>query len=195
MRRVQRLACAALALTLAGCGGVTVQSDYDPRADFASLKTYQWTEKVPAEQKDPRVYNAIIENRVKTAVNNALGAKGYQEVTSGTPDFYLTWHGTIDQKQSLQTVGNNYGWGTGWYGAGWGGWGGGMGMTTTTTYVDQWEEGTVVVGVFDPTTDELIWWGSAQAELDEKKSPQKAQEDADKAAVKLLETFPPGASK
>ncbi len=193
MRGTSVLMGGVLALTLAGCGGVTVQSDYDPRADFASLKTYQWTEKVPAEQKDPRVYNAIIENRVKTAVNNALGAKGYQEVTSGTPDFYLTWHGTIDQKQSLQTVGNNYGWGTGWYGAGWGGWG--MGMTTTTTYVNEWEEGTVVVGFFDPKTNEMIWWGSAQAELDEKKSPQKAQEDADKAAVKLLETFPPGASK
>jgi len=193
MRGTSVLMGGVLAFTLAACGGVTVQSDYDPRVDFASLKTYQWTEKVPAEQKDPRIYNAIIENRVKTAVNNALAAKGYQQITSGTPDFGIAWHGTIDQKQSLQTVGNNYGWGTGWYGAGWGGYG--MGMTTSTTYVDTWEEGTVVVGIFDPKTNEMIWWGSAQAELNEKKSPEKAQEDANKAAVKLLGTFPPGASK
>ncbi len=193
MRGTSVLMGGVLALTLAGCGGVTVQSDYDPRVDFASLKSYQWTEKLSTEKKDPRVYNAIIENRVKTAVNNALGAKGFQEITSGTPDFQVAWHGTIDQKQSLQTVGNNYGWGTGWYGAGWGGYG--MGMTTSTTYVDTWEEGTVVVGIFDPKTNEMIWWGSAQAELNEKKSPEKGQEDANKAAVKLLETFPPGASK
>jgi len=39
----------------------------------------------------------------------------------------------------------------------------------------------------------LIWWGSAQAELDEgNRPPEKAQADADKAAVKLFETFPPG---
>ncbi len=190
-RGARALAFGTLALGLVGCGGFTYRSDYDPSTDFSALKTYRWVEKVPPEAKDPKVYNSIVEGRVKTAVNRALQAKGYQEVTSN-PDFDIAWHATVEQKQSLQTVGNNYGWGYGWYGPGWGG----MGMTTTTTYVEEWDEGTFFVGIFDPSTNNLIWWGSAQGELDESdRPPDKAQADADKAAVKLFETFPPGSKQ
>ena len=189
MRGVKAITIGALALGLAGCSGTTYQSDYDPSANLAALKTYRWVEKTPPEAKNPKVYNSIIEGRVKTAVNRALQAKGFQEVTSD-PDFDIAWHASVEQKQSLRTVGNNYGWGSGWYGPGWGG---GMGMTTSTTYVNEWDEGTFVVGIFDPATDALIWWGSAQGELDEgNRPPEKAQADADKAAVKLFEDFPPG---
>ena len=188
MRVAKTLAFGAFALGLAGCGGDKYLSDYDPSVDFEPLRTYQWVEKVPPDAKDPKIYNAIIEGRVKTAVNRALGAKGYQEVDSN-PDFQIAWHASIEQKQSLQTVGNNYGWGYGWYGPGWGG----MGMTTSTTYVNEWEEGTFVVGLFKPDSGDMIWWGSIQGELDEGTKPaDKAQADADKAAVKLFEKFPPG---
>jgi len=188
MRGMKAIAFGTVALSLVGCSGTTYQSDYDPGANFAALKTYRWVEKVPAEARDPKVYNSIIEGRVKTAVNRALQAKGFQEVTSD-PDFDIAWHASVEQKQSLQTVGNNYGWGYGWYGPGWGG----MGMTTSTTYVNEWDEGTFVVGIFDPQTNDMIWWGSAQGELHEgNRSPEKAQADADKAAVKLFGTFPPG---
>ncbi len=190
MRGVKAFAFGAVALSLAGCGGTTYQSDYDPAADFASLRTYQWVEKVPAEARNPKVYNAIIEGRVKTAVNRALQGKGFQEVNSN-PDFHIAWHASVEQKQSMQTVGTNYGWGYGWYGPGYGG----MGTTTSTTYVNEWDEGTFVVGIFNPATDDMIWWGSAQGELDEgNRPPEKAQEDADKAAIKLFETFPAAGS-
>jgi len=185
---MKAIAFGAVALSLVGCSGTTYKSDYDPSANFAALRTYRWVEKVPAEAKNPKVYNSIIEGRVKTAVNRALQAKGFQEVTSD-PDFDIAWHASVEQKQSLQTVGNNYGWGYGWYGPGWGG----MGTTSSTTYVNEWDEGTFVVGMFDPQTNDMFWWGSAQGELDEgNRSPEKAQADADKAAAKLFEKFPPG---
>jgi hypothetical protein len=187
MRKARTLTLAAVTFGLVGCGGISYRTDYNPNANFSGLRTYRWVEKVPAENKDPQIYNAIVEGRVKTAVDRALQAKGYREVTSN-PDFDVAWHASIEQKQSLRTVGTDYGWGYGWYGPGWGG----MGMTSSTTYVDEWDEGTVVVGVFDPQTNDMIWWGSAQAELDQKRSPEEAQERADKAAVKLFEDFPPG---
>lgn len=187
MRGMKAFAFGAFALSLLGCSGDTYRTDFDPGANFSAMRTYRWVEKVPADAKDPKVYNSIIEGRVKTAVNRALQAKGFQEVTSD-PDFDIAWHASVEQKQSLQTVGNNYGWGYGWYGPGWGG-----GMSTSTTYVNEWDEGTFVIGAFDPQTDSLIWWGSIQGELDEgNRPPEKAQADADKAAVKLFANFPPG---
>ena len=127
------------------------------------------------------VFNAIVAGRVKNAVNKALQAKGYKEVTSGTPDFLVSWHGAIEGKMSYSTIHNNYGYGWGWYGRGYGG----MGMGTSATYVNEWDEGTLIVGIVDPQNNELIWWGSANGELSKTKRP--ADEAQRKAAVPLAE--------
>jgi len=52
---------------------------------------------------DPRVFNAIVAGRVKNAVNKALQAKGYKEVTSRTPDSTTTT-GTVGGGTAEGTV-------------------------------------------------------------------------------------------
>ncbi|MEE8561442.1 MAG: DUF4136 domain-containing protein, partial [Gemmatimonadota bacterium] len=65
-----------------------------------------------------------------------------------------------------------------------------------TTYVNEWDEGTLIVGIVDPQSNELIWWGSANGELSKtKRPPDEAQRKANEVAAKILEGFPPGASK
>ena len=191
MRRVERLACAALALAAVGCGGFSYQSDFDTSANFSGLQTYRWAERTAEGSEDPRVFNPIVAGRVRNAVNKALQAKGFREATSGTPDFYVSWHGAIDGKMSYSTINHNYGYGWGWYGRGYGG--AGMGMSTSTTQVNEWDEGTLIVGIVDPGSNELIWWGSANGELSKtKRPPDEAQRKADEVAAKILEGFPPG---
>ena len=71
------------AVFLMGCGGgLQVDTDYDPQADFASMETYAWAQRTPAGDDDPRVYNAIVARRLKAGVDNALQAKGFREVSS-----------------------------------------------------------------------------------------------------------------
>ena len=52
-----------------------VKTDYDHSANFGQYKTYSW-EKV--QTKDP-----LLVDRIKSAVNGALAAKGWTEVPSG----------------------------------------------------------------------------------------------------------------
>ena len=154
------VAAMASAMLVSGCGGASFTSDYDPGANFSSLQTFQWAERPPQENDDPRLYNAITENRVKNAINYALTAKGYREVEDNSPDFWVAWYGAIEGKMSMTTTNTGYG---GWYGYGWYG---GMSMGSSTTRVNEWDEGTLVVDIIDNANRELIWRGSVTDVVD-----------------------------
>lgn len=173
------------AATIAGCGaGVQYNSDYDPTADFSDIRTYQWAQRTPTGDDDPRVYNDITMRKVRFAVDQALQAKGMQMVNAN-PDVLVAWHGAINGKMSLQTVSSHYGYGYGWYGYG------GMGMGASTTYVNEWDEGTLLVDIIEGGKRELIWRGSAQAELKKRQDPQEGQEFLNDVVARMLADFPP----
>ena len=170
---------------VAGCGAsVEYNSDYDPTADFSNIRTYHWAQRTTSGDDDPRVYNDITMRKVKYAVDQALEAKGMKMV-SANPDVYVAWHGAINGKMSLQTVSSNYGYGYGWYGYG------GMGMGTSTTYVNEWDEGTLLVDIIEGSKKELIWRGSAQAELKKRLDPQEGPDYLNDVVTKMLAGFPP----
>lgn len=181
--RVGAVLTLASALVLVACGGgVTVSSDYDPGVDFARYGTYAWAERTETGDDDPRVYNSITMQRVRTAVDRALAAKGYGEADEGA-DFYVAWHGAIEGRMSYQTINSHYGYGWGWYG--------GMGVGTSNTYVNEWDEGTLLVDIIDAGTNQLVWRGTATGTVERNLSPQESQARLDDAAAKLLQTFPP----
>ena len=63
-------------------------------------------------------------------------------------------------------------------------------------WVNEWDEGTLIIGIVDPQSNELIWWGSANGELSKtKRPPDEAQRKADEVAAKILKGFPPGSEK
>ncbi len=176
---------AAAVLIGAACSpSVQYNSDYDPTADFSNITTYQWAQRTPTGDDDPRVYNDITMRKIRHATDLALRDIGMHEVGQN-PDVYVAWHGAINGKMSLQTVSTNYGYGWGWYGPGYGG------MGSSTTYVNEWDEGTLIIDIIDAQRDELMWRGSAQAELSKNQDPQKGQEKLNAIVVKILEPFPP----
>jgi len=186
---ISRMVPLALAVAFAtGCGaGVKYAADYDPTADYSHISTYQWAHRTPKGDDDPRVYNDITARRVKHSVNLALQDKGMREVTSN-PDVYLAWHGAINGKMSLQTINSNYGYGYGWNG-------GGFGAGTSTTYVNEWDKGTLLIDVIDAKKNELIWRGSAQAELRKHQDPSEGQEVLNDVVARILRDFPPGSGE
>ena len=186
MKALSLVALAAIALPVAACSsGPQVQSDFDPSFNFSQLNTYDWAVRTDAG-KDPAVYNNIVESRVKEAVNQALQSKGFRQ-SSSNPSFLVAWNGAINQQHSVQTVGTSYGYGWGWYG----GWGG-PGMSTSTTYVDTWDEGTLIIDIVDPKENKLVWRGSAQGKVNEYQSdPQDMQKNLNAAVDKMMANFPP----
>ena len=159
-------------LFLAGCSSITVNQDYDPAYDFNKLKTYGFipiTEDAGIDQ-----LNAT---RLGDAIKTNLDAKGY--TLAENADFGIALFFTKDTKTSIQS--------TGGYGYGYRGYGG-MGGST---YVNQYEQGTLVIDFVDMAKQELVWRGVGTGILDETPSVEERTEKINNAVTQILEQFPP----
>jgi hypothetical protein len=181
LRRIGVLALPAIAAVLTGCSaGLRVFTDFDPEADLSAYRTYQWAERRASGKDDPRVYNDISAARIEGAVDSVLQARGFTEV-SANPDFLVAWHGAIDGKMSVTTMRDRYGYGWGFYGP----------PAVMHTWVDQWEEGTVLIDIVDAGRGELVWRGSGSAKLRNVKDDAKRRAVLTEAVAAILADFPP----
>jgi hypothetical protein len=155
-----------------------VKTDYDRGANFGQYKTYSWEQ---VKTKD-----ALDVDRIKTAVNAALAAKGWAQVESGGDVSIVAMEITRNQ-QTLNTFYDGLGGGWGWRRFG----GGGFGEATTTT--ETYKVGTLVVDLFDAKTKQLIWRGTSSDTLSN--NSDKNIKNLDKGADKMFKHFPPGSSK
>jgi hypothetical protein len=146
-----------------------VRTDYDHHANFSPFHTYFW-EKVQASDQ-------LWERRIQDAVDHELQAKGWQRV-EGNADVAITAVGGVRNEREYQTFYNGMG-GWRWRGA----WGG------TTTAVETYEVGTLVLDFYDAHNKELVWRGTASQTLSDK--PEKDEKKLEKAVEKMLEHFPP----
>ena len=154
-----------------------VKTDYDHKVTFSSYHTYSWHK---VQTSDP-----LFEQRVRDAVDKDLSARGWQRVETGG-DVAVTAVGTTkDQKEySSFYDGIGGGGGFGWR-RGWGG--GGFGETTTT--VNDIPVGMLIVDLYDRTSKQLIFRGTASDDLS--KNPDKNTAKLDKDIDKMFAKFPP----
>ena len=155
-----------------------VKTDYDRSANFAQYKTYSW--------EHVKTKDALDVDRIKSAVNAALAAKGWTQVNSGG-DVSIVAMEITQNEQTLNTFYDGFGGGWGFRRFG----GGGLGEATTTT--DTYKVGTVVVDLFDTKTKQLIWRGSSSDTLSN--NSEKNIKNLDKGVDKMFKHFPPGSSK
>lgn len=171
------LAAVGAALLAGACSGISTSTDYDPAVDFSGFSTYTWID------SQGEVDN-ITSSRIRQSVTSALSARGFSE-SSSNPDLAVSYQVSSAERRSFNTV--NAGWGGGY---GWGGWGMGMGTSTTTENV--WQEGSLILGIFDTGTKNLVWTGTATTDLDPSRSPSERQQIIDEAVEKMMRDFPPG---
>jgi hypothetical protein len=168
----------AATVLLAGCSGISTSTDWDTTVDFSSFGTYMWVD-TGGDDVDN-----ITNNRIRSSVDAALAANGLRKVDAN-PDLAVGFQVTTAERRSFNTV--NAGWGGGYH---WGGMGMGMGTSTTTEQV--WQEGSLILGMFDADSKNLVWTGTATAELDQSRSPEERQKVIDDAVNKIMKDFPPG---
>ena len=150
--------------------GQQVKTDYDRAADFSQYKTYSWQK---VQTQDP-----LWVDRIEQAVNADLTTKGWTQVPSGGNVAIVAIEMTRNQ-QTLDTFYNGFC--CGWR------WGGGFGDSTTT--VENYKVGTLVVDMFDAKTKALIWRGSSSDTLSSKSDANI--KNLDKGVKKMFDHFPP----
>lgn len=171
------LGLAIVAGAVSGCaGGLSYNHDFDPAANFTTLRTYVWAS-APA---DSRGVNSMIERRVVAAVDQQLTTKGYQAAT-GEPDFAVNFTLTTSEQTDYNTYYTGMGYGGGWYG-------GGMGSSSTRAYT--YTNGTLIVDIFDAKSKNLIWRGTAAGTVNEDASAEQREMRIKEAIAGILATFP-----
>jgi hypothetical protein len=143
-----------------------VAVDYDHAANFSKVKTYSWSKVHTA--------NSIWNDRVKDAVDKELAAKGWTQVPSGG-DVGLVAVEKTSIHQQYDTFYDGFG---GWRWAG-------MGESTTT--VDNYKVGTLIVSMFEGNSKQLIWRGTSTSDLSG--NPKRTPRSSTRMSRKCLRTF------
>lgn len=164
-----------------------VQSDYDPAARFDGLQTYDWVKTEGKPAADPRLSDPLLDKRIRDLVETQLAAQGYRPSSTGTPDFMVGYHVALEKKLAVSTMNDYYGYRAGW---GWS-YGAGTGRMMPESYVYEYEQGSLIIDIVNPKTRELMWRGSAQAEVNQKKRAEQLAE----AVQRILQRFPPQQKK
>lgn len=178
-------------LLISGCSTIRVDSDYARGSEFSSLKTYAWASDSQPKTGDLRIDNTLIDSRVRSAVDETLAAGGYQKISSGTPDFLVVYRLSIEGKLDVTTieapvVAPNIQYGRLSIPA--------MGYSQyygDQTFVTEYEEGTLLIDFVDPSSQKLMWRGSAKGTVKEKAKPEQREARIREAVSKILAQFPP----
>ena len=184
MKRVIAIFWVAFALlVLQACSGIKVSQDYEQGYDFSKLKTYTWK---PNDDKEYGIVdNDLMDRRVKTAIENTLSARQYKQVFSGKPDFYISYHLTIEQIIHSSNVGGGFS-----VGRSSGGRYGSIGVGTGTQ-VQTYDQGTLLIDITDSSSNKLIWRGISTQSVSEHSDPEKITQSVNETVEKTLLQFPP----
>lgn len=183
MRIVKLALYLLIVAALGGCAGVRVSQDYEPGTDFATYKTFDWKSAVQPQTGDIRIDNPLLDGRIRKAIERLLVAKGYRK-TRGTADFLVDYSLAVQAKVDSSPVSI----GTG-FGIGSGGSFGGIGVGTPV--VDSYEEGLLVINLYDTKTGQLTWRGSGTRRLGWQSDTAKNTEKVNTLVDKVLAQFPP----
>lgn len=185
MQKKWMLPALLAAACFAGCSTMEVNSDYDPAVDFSGLQTYAWVPEEKLVRANPPLYDSLMDSRIKKAVEERLEKNGYAAAVKTPPDFYITYHVTVQTKVDVDTVTEIYGhWG--WNRGRW---------IATEPIVRHYEVGTLILDMVDPGLEKLLFRGYARARINDRDSPQKKEQQVREAVRRILELFPPGKEK
>jgi|SRR5271167_2692676 len=144
-----------------------VSVNYNHGVSFSPFHTYAW-----GGNNTNQIQNSILAQVAQQDINNALQGKGLQIVQEGqNPDLIVTASGGERAQTSYNVWGMR-------------GIGGGMGGISPEQNV----EATMVVSLYNPKTQELVWRGIAQDTLSNKGN--KNQEMVNKAVQKMFKQWP-----
>jgi hypothetical protein len=172
---------ALLTFFATGCASATmsVSSHVQRGLDFTEYRTYDWGPADALPTGDPRLdKDPFFQDHMQGAVERQLATKGFERVTSGTPDLLIHYHANITQRIDINRVDSSYG----------------SCSDPECISVVEFEAGTLVLDLVDTRTNRVIWRGWAQQALgDILENRDRMAARIDEAVGRMLERLPRGA--
>lgn len=175
------------ALSFASCSTLKVHSDLSATGDFSKYSTYRWiTAPANAGGGKPRYDSPLLRKQVHKVVDAEMQKRGFRRVDQGPSDLLVGYFASVASQTRVTRVDTSMGFTSGLphyarpeY----------M-MPSTTTLVDHFEKGSLIVGAGDARTRQLLWRGSAEAEIALDDSIKRREARIQKAVAKMFRSFP-----
>ncbi len=177
---------------LSACAGTPVLTDYDPDYPFAQVKAFAWLETGTAEQTPAEGRNDLMRDRLHTAIEEQLKARGLRKADSAArADVLLTFHMGIEEKVEVYDFHDHFGYypcfnkrcsGHAYYPHG--------------IHHDRWEteyqEGRLVIDMVAADTKKLVWRGVSERRIPWLETPEERRLFIVDVVGSILQHYPPG---
>jgi hypothetical protein len=174
MRQEHQISRIVLVVAVMGCCVAAAQEvlgNFILGTDFSKYHTYTWF------RIEGNAYpDQIVDAQIKQSVDSQLASKGLSKTDNDKADLYVGYQIAVDHVK--QWTGYDMGDGFRWSG---------MPAATSSTI----GVGTLVLDVYDPTTKQLVWTGTATKTLDPSSNQEKNMQNLNKTTEKLLKNYPP----
>ncbi|MBC5775869.1 DUF4136 domain-containing protein [Pontibacter sp. KCTC 32443] len=182
---------AFLLLLLTDCTvGPVISSSYDRTANFGSYQTYAWHKaELPTRLTNSGLtYSTLIDQQVKAAVESELVKLGFRP-SDTTPDLIIAYDLALPANQAAETdtafaPGFGYGYSY-WYGYRYRY---NTGALPGFRSITDMQPGTLVVDLINASSNQLVWRGWHEAEID---PSAVGEHDINKAVANILSRYPP----
>jgi hypothetical protein len=171
------------ALFLTGCSSMQIMVEKSPDVDFKTYTSWDWHAGEQAKTGDPRIdLDEHMDRFIRETIAGGLRDRGYRS-EPGAADLYVDYHVMIQDMVNEQLVNNYYG--NSFYPEyqfrlpGF-----------QDTYKMEWEEGALLILVFDSKTKQLVWRGLARTEVNTQGPRQEARDRIVEAVGKLFKKLP-----
>ncbi len=171
----------------AGCSTANLNTEYNKEVDFSSYKTFAllpFPSHVPGSAPGSAMGLGPL---LQKTLRDTLVSKGFTEVPMSEADFTAGIRGEVNPQLRVHDYGYNYPVAPYWAGSY------PYMRTTPMTSVSQYEEGVLIVEIFDAKTKELSWVGWST-----RKRPEGASINAERVQagiIQILSDFPPPSSR
>ena len=152
----------------------SVKVEYEQRADFSKVRQYQWRTH-PVFEKNPDLREAYATGiqLVMQSGNTQLMKQGLSPVDV-SPDVFVTFFLHARGGQEVRVIDGGYG----WYGL----------PAWSTTEIDNYLDGTLVIDIVDANSSKLVWRALCGTRISDFSNRHKEISDVVK---KALQKFPP----
>jgi len=174
-----------VALIIAGqVNAQKITVDLDKEADFTNYKTLTF---LGWQENSDRLMNDLDKDRMRKAFISEFNSRGFTKSDDGNADIAITLYLVLERRTSTTAYTNYYG-GGGYGRYHRGGWGWGNGYASTSYSESDYIKGTLVMDVYDNSTNKLIWQAAASGTV--KENPKKREKSIPKTVSKIMKKFP-----
>jgi hypothetical protein len=162
------------ASTTIGCGALIVNSYVDPKSNLRSYHTFNWAPPGTFSTGDPRLdNNRFFDERVRMQVERGLASKGFEKTTDA-PDLLVHCHASVTQQIDTSDIDREY-----------------RHCDARDCAPDVYDAGTLVIDFIDPRSNQLVWRGWAEGNIEGLIDNQEwLEQRVDDAVARILSRLP-----